>query len=276
MRIVRDWNLKEVCCVQIYNQTSNKFRDMKKYILPLFAALALVACEEESKNEPDPQPSTPNAVNPSIPMGVDAVFIAINTASTITAPFIGEQTIYVGTAVATSSDNSDMGSVTCEGEELTNNSNGSYTYTPGLTSTQGLDFDRPINWSVGGGSTIRNFSYDHSVSMPEIGGVAGDTDGEVDLAQGITLSLGANTDLGSADSLYYVIYDKDGEFALKRASRNVRSMTFSNAELSGLSAGFGYIQINAFTYLVAPTSPQGGESVAFVAQGTNTKSVTLK
>jgi hypothetical protein len=248
---------------------------MKKYILPFFAALALVACSEDEENEPDPQPSNPSAVNPTIP-GVDAIFIALNTASTITAPIVGEQTIFIGTAVANASDNSSMGTVSCEGEELNNNGNGSYTYTPGFTSTQGLSFDRPINWSIGGGSSISSFNYDHSVSIPEIGGVVGDTDGEVDLTQGITLSLGANTDLGSADSLYYVIYDKNGEFALKRAPRNVRSMSFSNAELSALATGFGYIQINAFTYLIAPTSPQGGESAAFIAQGSNTKSVTLK
>jgi hypothetical protein len=248
---------------------------MKKYVLPFLALMVLSACEgeDDDNDSSNDQQTAPEAFNPTPNQPVDAVFIALNTGSTVEVPFFGPQTVYTGTAVANSNDQTDMGTVSAEGTELTNNGNGNYFYRPGVTDTEGINFSRPVDWEVGGGSTVGSFNYSYSASVPEVEGVAGDENGELDLSQTVTLSYSSDSDLGSADSLYFMIYDAVGNFALKRSGANTTSMSFTTAETSALADGFGYIQVNAFTYTV---ENEGGATCAFIAQGTNTKTVTLK
>ncbi len=248
---------------------------MKKYLLALSACLVLVACEEEENqdNNQNDQPTTPTALNPTPSGDVDAVFVALNTASTIDVPIFGEQTVQIGTATANSLDGTDMGTVTAEDQELRNNGGGSYFYQPGPTNTEGISYDRSVEWSVGGGSNVGSFTYNYLREVPEMQGVSGDIEGELDLSQNVTISYSSASDLGDADSLYFAIYDAKGNYVLKRSGANQRSMEFTTAETSSLSSGFGYIQVNAFTYSIVN---QGGADCAFIVQGSNTKSVTIK
>ncbi len=56
-------------------------------------------------------------------------------------------------------------------------------------------------------------------------------------------------------------------------TNTVSSVTFTSAQMSTLAEGFAYVQVAAFNYKIEDYS---GYKVAFINQGVNTKSVTLK
>jgi hypothetical protein len=109
--------------------------------------------------------------------------------------------------------------------------------------------------------------------VPTIAEVTGDMDGSVDLADSFTMGFTTNmSSLGDADSLYFIVYDQSGNNVIKKTSRSTTSVTFTPGEMNALDNGPGFIQVNAFTYDIETV---GGSTVAFVAQGSSTKSVTL-
>jgi len=241
----------------------------------MFLGLALVACEEDEKEEQQNQPvPAPNSTTPQVGSNVDAVMVALNVAVSFEVPNFPPQTVFQGIPFAQILDNTSAGTVSCEGGALASFGGGSYTFSLDPTDTDGLSFDRPIEWEATGGSTVGAFTYSHDATAPRIADVMGDNDGVVDLSDDVTISYNTSqSSLGSADSLYFVIYDRTGNNIIKKTGRNTTAVTFMAGEISDLVSGAGSIQVNAFTYEVENA---GGATIAVIAQGSATKNVELQ
>jgi hypothetical protein len=250
---------------------------MKKSILFSLLALAFVACEKEEE-QPTANPSTPQALQPSVGSNPDAILVALNISSTQDVPFIGPTTIVAGSAVASfpnaSGAGQNVGSVSCDGTNLSF-SNGSYFFQPSATDPTGLDFGSSVPWTVAGGSGVAAFNATYNRSVPRIGLITGATSSTT-RGNGLSLSVNssdANTNISNADSLMFVVYDKNGKYLRKTQAKAQTTVAFNAAELNTLAAGAGYVQVNAYNFEVRTIS---GLEVAFINQGSNTVATEWK
>lgn len=253
---------------------------MKK--LSLFAALCMiiVACEKtEEATQNNQESNTPSTPVITIP-GTDAALIAIKTSSTTEVPIIGTTTVVTGTAAASFFDGNggttlqNAGKVECVGEELKNQDN-AYFYQITPNNTSGLSFGATVGWKVAGNGAVPAINEVYNREVPEIGKVTG-ANGDVSRSNDVTLSFDPNnmhTDVSSADSILFNIIDKDGKMLSQTKANTATSATFTAAEMGTLAEGFAFVQIAAYNYQVKDIN---GYMVAFINQGSNTKSVTLK
>lgn len=248
---------------------------MKKWILLLASGLLFSSCEkikDAAQNQNNNPSTTPSAQYP-VPDNVDAALVAINTTTTISVPVVGQQTIIQGTAVARFFNGSGAGTVTCEGESLELQDQ-TYLFIPEIGDSEGISYSRPIDWEVSGGSDVAAFTHSINGDVPELGALTGDTDGEVNLAQDLTISIDTDdSNLTMADSILYVLIDKEGTLYRRTVPASQTSITINAGAMSDLVAGQGYLQANAFTYDLESIN---GSSMVFIRQGTNTKLVEFK
>jgi hypothetical protein len=249
---------------------------MKKWIFLLAVGLSFASCEEikdaAENNNNNSTSSSPDAQYP-VPDGVSAALVALNTTTTVSVPVVGDQTVIQGTAVARFFGGPAAGEVTCEGETLEEQGD-AYLYIPDVSDTEGISFSAPIEWSVSGGADVSAFSHNVNGEVPELGALSGDSDGEVDLSQDLALSIDvANSNLSMADSILYVLIDKEGTLYKRTVAASQTSITINAGAMNDLVTGQGYLQANAFTYDLEDIN---GSTMAFIRQGSNTKLVDFK
>ncbi len=243
---------------------------MKIRLLPLVMGMALMSsCSKDDDND-----NTPSASQPSSPQieieGTSAAMIAISTGSEIQAPVIGAITQFIGTAVA-NFDNADAGMVSCEGEELSF-TNGSYIFTPGASASS-IDFGSSVSWAAAGKGSVPAISYSYSRPVPEIGGL--DAENTVSVSGDLTFGIDYSntfTSVNSADSVLYFVHGPKGSVN-KTVAASVQTVSFTQAELSTVGTGAGYLQAAAYNYTVTDFN---GYKVAFVNEGVFTKGVTFQ
>jgi hypothetical protein len=174
------------------------------------------------------------------------IFAGVNTVTFQNAPIVGTIEIETGTAVAAvwntagSSTYVAMGTVSCNTNDLTKQSNNSYVFTPSATSTSGIDFSSGSSWVIGGSADVPAFNFNFG-TFPSNPTITSDKD-EVVLADGYTFSVSG---LGSADSVLYILASGNS-YVEKRVAGFVNTVTFTSAELSTLQPStYGLIQVQS-------------------------------
>lgn len=251
---------------------------MKRSFLAVLLSLAFVACEKDTTQTDNPNPTSPQALQPTVASNPDALLVALNISSTQEVPIIGTTTVIVGSAVASfpnsNGDGQNAGSVSCDGNNLSY-ANGSYVFQPSQTNPTGLQFGSSVPWSISGGSGIAAFNASYNRSVPSIGAVGG-ASGSIKRADGLSLSLNNSdtyTNISSADSLLFVVYDKNGKYLQKTQAKSQTTASFTAAELNTLATGAGYVQVNAYNFEVRDVN---GLEVVFINQGSNTVATEWK
>jgi hypothetical protein len=202
--------------------------------------------------------------------GTFGSLIAIKTINTTTQGGFTFDT-EIGTAVAAFSEDGganwmDAGTITCEGETLTKNSNNSYTYIPGTSNPTGLTFSNPVNWTASG-SSWPAFGLDNSDNFSTLGDISSSTT----IASSSSYTL-TSPSISGADSVYFGIYGPDGS-VFKIQSGSTTSHTFTAAEISGLGTGSAYIQVVGLNYEETTFS---GRDYYMINESVRTKSATIQ
>ena len=238
-------------------------------MLFLAMSLAFTGCndDDDDEDEPDPTPTqnTDTDPTPEFPMA-DATLVAVDSKTTQDTP-LGTFDIFIGTAVGLFFDANqallDAGTVSINGNNLTKNSNNSYTYLPSLTDPEGLSFTMGTDWEVSGSADFPAFTASPGFDFPSVGAISG---GDiVDRSADYTISISSVSD---ADSIIYVVSG-----ITKTTAGNVTSCTFSADELAGAPAGQGIIQAAPYAF---DDQEFSDKTVYFVKEKVVSKSVTIE
>ncbi len=244
---------------------------MKKYFAMAFACAVcstsfLSSCKKDSTN-----PNQTATVSPTQLFTYSDAWGLMAGVKTITyqnVPIIGPQQITIGTAVSAFSTTAggttyqDAGTITCNTEGLTKQSNNSYVFQPSQSNATGIDFGSGSDWSVSGGGTIPAFTHSF-YTFPSSPTITSNTD-EVTLANGYTFTI---NNVSNADSILFILASGSG-FVQKRLGGNATSATFTASELSSLQASqYGLIQVTPYTW-EANTSVVPGKKIYFINQVT--------
>ena len=249
---------------------------MKKLIYLIIAGTVLASCKKKDDATDNTQQKQTTPSPTVVINGAQGTLVALNTTTTISIAGF-EQTIVSGTATATFTDNGknvSAGKVSCMGEDL-DYQNGAYFSMPSATNPTGVDFNgSTVDWEAAGNGNIPAFTYSYMEEVPQINGID-NVDSDVDRASNLLVRLqtGGITDISSADSLMYNVIDKNGKMLSVTTAPNIKSHEFTSSELGTLDAGFAYVQITAYNYLVRD---ENGYKLAFINMGAITKNVTLK
>ena len=238
-------------------------------MLFLAMSLAFTGCndDDDDEDEPDPTPTqnTDTDPTPEFPMA-DATLVAVDSKTTQDTP-LGTFDIFIGTAVGLFFDANqallDAGTVSINGNNLTKNSNNSYTYLPSLTDPEGLSFTTGTDWEVSGSAAFPAFAASPGFDFPSVGAISG---GDIiDRSADYTISISSVSD---ADSIIYLVNG-----IAKTTAGSVTSCTFSAEELAGAPAGQGIIQAAPYAFEDQEFS---GKTVYFVKEKVVSKSVTIE
>lgn len=245
-------------------------------MLLLMAGALFSACnkdEDEEDTTPDPTPAAAPSNPIPAPVGANGAFVAIQTANYITTPL---GTIYqplgVGVSVygdLAASSFQDAGTVTLNTKALTKQSNNSYVYTPAAADVTGIEYDSGVNWSVGGNSSTGAPQFAHTVSnsMPSGPNYTGSTT----IARNAAFTLSSSEAISGADSVIFNLISPSGS-VMKTVAGGTNAVTFSAAEMGGLGAGQGYLQIVPYNIESAVYSDK---TLYFINETVLTKSVTF-
>jgi hypothetical protein len=217
--------------------------------------------------DPTPSASTPSGYTPSF-SGTFATLVGIKALSTTSTP-IGPVDTEIGTAVAVFSEDAGAnfigaGTVSVDGTNLAAQSNNSYVYTPGAANPMGISFGGTQSWA-GSGAAWPAFNASTTVGFPNVAVISS---GNVTMASDYTLNCGSPV---TADSIYFAVYGPNGT-AMKVVAGGASSYTFTSAELSGVGAGSGFVQIVGINYDLQGI---GGRDYYLLNETARTKSVTI-
>lgn len=232
----------------------------------LFASVSMTSCTTEEPDEPD-NTATENPT-PTIEEGYGTL-TAVKSVTYQDVPVVGQVEIPLNIAAAAFFDGTDYttfqaaGSLTCEGEALTMNSNNSYTLTPGQDNPSGMDIDGSINWTVSGNGDIPAFDHTVGIAFPTVGAIS--SAATVTKADGYTLSV---NNLSGADSVIFMVNG-----VLFTEPGNPTSRTFTSAELTDAGSGPGVVQVAAYKI---ETADYSGKTFYFVNEKVETLSVTIE
>lgn len=247
------------------NYFNNYFRLGRLAALATIVAVSFSACNTDDDETPD-QGGTPT---PQVYSGYGAL-VAVKSTTTMTQPIIGDVEIDLGLAVAVFFNGTDYetfvsgGSVTCEGETLDVQSNGSYAYTPSQTNATGIDFSGNPDWAVSGNGDIPNFTHSATRGFPNVGKITSPT--TVTRSSGYTLTVQGS--ISNADSILWII---GGEHL--GTTGPMTSRTFTADELSGLQTGTSIIQVAAVNY---QSEEKGGKPIWFINEKVVSQTVTVE
>ncbi|MFN8300622.1 MAG: hypothetical protein U0T75_16085 [Chitinophagales bacterium] len=246
---------------------------MKKYFATALAFCSLcstaflASCKKDNTN-PSNQTSTVSPTQLFTYSDADGFLVGVKTITYQNVPIIGPQEITIGTAVAgfpTTTGGTtyqDAGTITCNSETLTKQSNSSYVFQPSQNNATGIDFGSGSDWSVSGGGSIPAFTHSF-YSFPSSPTITSNTD-EVTLANGYTFTINNTT---NADSILFILASGSG-FVQKRLGGNATTATFSASELSGLQPSqYGLIQVTPYKWQ-SNTSLVPGKKLYFINQVT--------
>lgn len=227
------------------------------------------ATSDDGSCEFDPTPTTtaPGSFTPNF-TGEFGALIAVKTITSTTNP-LGTFDVEAGTAVAVFSTNGgqaflNAGTVNCNSNNLTAQSNNSYVFMINQTQPTGLSFGSTVNWGATG-ADWQSFTGSTSQGFASISAI---TSGDVSTSSSYTLE---NSSISNADSILYAVYGPSGSKVAIVAGSNT-SHTFSASDLSGIGTGTGYVQIVGLNY-----DPQtiSGKNYYFINETVRTKSVNV-
>lgn len=235
-------------------------------LMALFTS-GLTSCKKEDDDD-DPQEQVQENPTPTIEDG-SGTLVAVKSSTTQSVPGFGDIEIPMNIAVAVFSDDANYttfvngGTVTCEGDELSIQSNNSYVFLPGVDNPEGIDFNGSIDWDVSGNGSIPAFTHTVGIGFPNVGDI--NSSSTVDISSDYTLSVPS---LSGADSVIFMVGG-----VLETVPGNPTSHTFTAADLSGLSEGQSVAQVAAYK---TESEVYGGETFYFVNETVETISVTLE
>lgn len=242
------------------------------FALLLGIALAFTACKKEDPEPPDtPGGGGSNSTPSTAPVfsDADAMVSAIRALSTQSTP-IGPVDLVLGIATGVFTADAfstflNVGTVSCNGESLTRQSNNNYTYQPGATNPTGIDLtaSNEVTWNVAGGSGFEGFTRTIPGPFPIVGNIT--SDATVVRANGYTITTAS---VLSADSVIFTLGS-----LVRTIPGNATSCTFTAAELSGLAAGSSLLQVAPYN---STNEEIGGKRIYFVKQYSRSLSVTVQ
>ncbi|MGB0918887.1 MAG: hypothetical protein ACPGU4_14935, partial [Flavobacteriales bacterium] len=146
------------------------------FALAGLVCLSVTSCNLLPGDEDDNTTSQPSPPTPAFADGY-ATLSAVKTITYQDIPGFGEIEVDFGLAVGVFFNGVDYdtylnaGSVTCEGEALEEQDNGSYVYLPSQTSASGIDFSGNPDWNVSGSADIPAFSHTTNIGFPTVGAI---------------------------------------------------------------------------------------------------------
>lgn len=277
--------LFEPIVANLYQSILNamKIKYFSLLALAAFSLMTIGSCKKET-TEPEPEPvvvppppvpAAPAPSNPTpSPSDANGVLAAVKAVSSVYLPVVGNFKQEIGVPVAVFFDVAntylDAGAVKCNSNDLTKQTNNSYLFTPNASNPTGIDYSSGVSWSVGGnsGTSIPTFTYTVPIPFPTLDSIAGGIT-KVTRANGVTIA--ATNTITGADSVIFSVYGPSGN-AQKVKAGNVSSYTFTAAELSGIGAGSGYIQIVPYAMTSQTFS---GKKYYFINEAAFTKMVNI-
>lgn len=238
-----------------------------------FALAGLVCLSVTSCNllPDDDEPQTQTQPDPPTPTIADGygTLAAVKSVTFQDVPVVGLVEVDLGLAVGVffNGVNYDTylnaGSVTCEGDNLEEQDNGSYVYLPSQTNATGIDFSGNPDWNVTGSADIPAFSHTTSIGFPTVGEITSSS--TVSNGSDYTLTVASVT---GADS---VIFMMGG--VVHTEAGNATSSTFTSAEISGMGTGANFAQAAAYKIEEATYS---AKNYWFVNEKVVTESITIE
>ena len=239
-----------------------------------FALAGLVSLSVTSCNllpDDDTPPSNDPSSTPPTPAIADgyATLSAVKSVTFQDIPGFGQVEVDLGLAVGVFFNGVDYdtylnaGTVTCEGENLTEQDNGSYVYLPSATSATGIDFSGNPDWNVTGSADVTAFSHTTNIGFPTVGAITSAS--TVSNGSDYTLTIASVT---AADS---VIFMMGGVVHTEVGSAT--SSTFTSAEISGMGTGANFAQAAAYKIEEAT---YGVKNYWFVNEKVVTQSITIE
>lgn len=237
------------------------------------ASLLFTACSKSddgpaAPTTTPPTTTTPGTSAPNFP-GSAGVLWAVNTITSQTvAGFPIQFETGVGVAVFPADGNAgtyvDAGTVSLNGTALPRQANNSYISVPSQTDPAGIDFGSgQTHWIVSGGNGIPSIDQSPTFLFPTVGELSSPT--TVTRSNGYTLTaLG----ISACDSIVFSVGNVQ-----KMKPSGTGSCTFTAAELSGLAAGTGILQVSPYKYGMQTI---GGKQFYFGKQTTRTWSATIE
>lgn len=252
-----------------------KFKNIKKGLLTV-VILAVVgssfqSCKKDDNNNNNNN-GTPSASTIPPLSSADAALVAIKTKSYVS--YLGYTTeLVIGTGVGAfgitngSTNYSDVGAITIDGESLTKQSNNAYIYTPTATNPEGLSLGIPVDWTVAGGNGFSGFSKSVTIGFPSVDSI--NSSGTIDKSQSYTLSTAT---VYSSDSVVFQIAGGNGNKLVTRPG-GTTSYTFSAADVASVGTGDAIVQIAPYRYT---SDVQGGKTIYYINETVVTKTVKIQ
>jgi len=238
-----------------------------------FALAGLVCLSVTSCNllPDDEEPTTSTQPDPPTPTIADGygTLSAVKSVTFQDVPVVGLVEVDLGLAVGVFFNGVDYntflnaGSVTCEGETLEEQDNGSYVYLPSQTNATGIDFSGNPDWNVTGSADVPAFSHTTNIGFPTVGEITSSS--TVSNGSDYTLTVASVT---GADS---VIFMMGG--VVHTEAGNATSSTFTSAEISGMGTGANFAQAAAYKIEEATYS---AKNYWFVNEKVVTESITIE
>lgn len=241
-------------------------------VLAITVSISSCKKKDSTTNQTAPQNTTPTASTPS---NADGAFAAVKTL-TVSSYAGYNTTINVGTAVSwfgTQNSYVDGGTVKCNNNTLSKQSNNAYIFTPAQTSPTGIDFSGDVSWDISGNSSnaVPPFTKTDAGVFPSVDGIS-QTD-DVSTSSAFTLSASSSV---IGDSVMFVVAGPNGH-VLKTKGPNTSSCDFTAAEMGTLGTGsnVGLLQIAPYTIHYDNTAAPG-KNYYFVKETVVSKIVNLK
>lgn len=246
---------------------------MKKLItFSLMFSLLLVSCNKLPNNNNNNQTFT--APNPA-PNFVDADgFVAAITTLSYQSTPIGDLAVEADVATAaffnTSTTFFNAGTVAVNTNDLEINDNNSYVSVSATSANIDLDFSTSTgnSWVIGGSSNVPAFNHTTTRGMPSDIKFSAEAD-DVNTANPFTINI--VTAPSTCDSILYLVA-AENKTVTKIVSRNTTSVTFSSAEMNGLS-GAGVAQVAAYNF---EFSIENGKKIYYINEKVITDPVTFE
>jgi len=248
-----------------------------KHLLLLSASLAIFSsCSKDEDNDnstPAPTGSTPSTV-PQL-SDANGVMVAVKSITYTTTP-VGSFPLPIGTAVAVFSDTAgsstfvSAGTVECENNLLSKQSNNSYVFTPSATAPAGIDFGSVNNpaWEVQGSGSIPSISRATTSGFPS--GIDSVSNGStINRSNDYTLAAAGN--ISNSDSVLFIVSGPSATLS-KTLTGNSSSCTFTAAEMGTIGAGSGIVQIVPYNIESTVT---GNKKFYFVNEIVVSRTVTI-
>ncbi|MCB9185786.1 MAG: hypothetical protein H6601_03485 [Flavobacteriales bacterium] len=251
-------------------KTFNETMKWGRFLMMVGAvSVAVTSCNLNNDDDPTPTDPASNPPTPTFSEGFGTL-AAVKTVTTFDPGYgVPVQEIVLGLGSAGFFDGSNYdqllnaGTVTLEGESLTQFDNGAYAYQPSQTNPTGIDFSGNPSWEVSGAGDIPAISHTTNIGFPTLGTITSST--TVPGSGSYTLTV---SNISGADSVYFmlggVVHTEPG---------NATSTTFTEAEIDGMGTGTNFAQVAPYRF-----EPQtfSGKQFYFVTETVKTQSVTIE